>query len=110
MNNDASRGTERPMYRVLVDDNFNFMREDERWTAGEYPTLEAAIARCRYLVDLSLDDVHKPGMTAEELYEAYTRFGDDPFIQVPPGDPSSTFSAWDYAKRRTSEICGVPPS
>ena len=32
-------------------------------------------------------------MTAEEVYEAYISFGDDPFIK------GVKFSAWDYAKQ-----------
>jgi hypothetical protein len=44
-------------------------------------------------------------MTAEELYNLYTSFGDDPFVIVPPGEPARTFSAWDYRKLRPSEMC-----
>jgi hypothetical protein len=48
-------------------------------------------------------------MTAQELYELYTLFGEDPFVQAPPGERPSTFSAWDYAKQRASEMCGRSP-
>jgi hypothetical protein len=48
-------------------------------------------------------------MTAEELREAWGRFGDDPFVRVPPGEPGSTFSASHYARERASEMCGIPP-
>jgi hypothetical protein len=52
------------------------------------------IAACRKIVDDDLDHLSKPG-TAEELYNLYTSFGDDPFVIVPPGEPASTVSAWD---------------
>ena len=46
----------------------------------------------------------KPGMTAAELYDMYTSFGDDPFIvRIDPNDPIH-FSAWDYAKERSNDL------
>lgn len=96
------------MYRVIVDDNFSYMRTDERWTAGDFDIFEAAVAKCRRIVESSLDDLYKPGMTAETLYRLYTSFGDDPFVVVPPGEARSTFSAWDYAKQRAAERCAAP--
>jgi hypothetical protein len=89
-------------YRVLVDDNFHFMDEDERYTHGEYESLAEAIAACKKIVDDCLNGEYKPGMTAEALYLNYEMFGDDPWISGGDGVP---FSAWDYAKRRCAEIC-----
>ena len=45
--------------------------------------------------------MHKPGMTAKELFRLYVGFGPDPFV-VPlnPADPEIEFSAWTYAKKR----------
>ena len=44
----------------------------------------------------------KPGMTASELYDAYTGFGDDPFIVcVNSDDERVRFSSWDYAKEQS---------
>jgi hypothetical protein len=34
------------------------------------------------VVDLSLDHLYRPGMTAEALYSDYSSFGDDPFVVV----------------------------
>jgi hypothetical protein len=93
-------------YSVLVDDNFHFMDEDQRYELGSFSTLEAATAACREVVDRSLDDLLKPGMTAEKLYEYYTNFGDDPFIK---GEPPSRFSAWSYAKKRAAELIVESP-
>jgi hypothetical protein len=93
-------------YSVLIDDNFHHTNENERHTLGSFPTLEAAIAACRDVVDQSLDHLLEPGMTAEALYDSYKHFGDDPFIA---GEPPSTFSAWNYAKRRAAEMIVKSP-
>ncbi|MGO9006742.1 MAG: hypothetical protein ACLQIQ_09260 [Beijerinckiaceae bacterium] len=93
------------MYRVMVDDNFDYMDEDDRWELGAFATAEEAVAACRALVDKDLARHFKPGMAAAELYELYVDFGDDPFIVATPGEPKIAFSAWDYAKRRAEDIC-----
>lgn len=91
-------------YTVLVDDNYDYMDESRRYGAGSFKTFDAAIDACKRIVDGSLRDCHEPGMTADELYGRYKMFGEDPFIKT--DDPSvESFSAWDYAKARCSEIC-----
>jgi hypothetical protein len=89
-------------YKVLVDDNFHYMDEDERYALGEFDTAEGAIAACKKIVDNCLGRSHKPGITSRELFEDYVGFGEDPFI-VPQTEPH--FSAWDYARERCMEIC-----
>ena len=91
-------------YRVLVDDNFHYMDEAERYELGAFASLDAALAAAQAVVDAYLRTAHKPGMTARALYESYTAFGDDPFI-VAPDQRSVSFSAWEYAKRRCDDIC-----
>ena len=91
-------------YRVLVDDNFHFMDETERYEQGAYPTLAAAIQACQAIVDDFLLSALKPGQTAQELYILYTGFGEDPFILPPPGEPRVPFSAWDYARQRCEAL------
>jgi hypothetical protein len=95
-------------YKVLVDDNFHYMDEDERSEYGVFDSIEAAAAACRQIVDRSLQHLYKPGMTAAELYDQYTSFGDDPFI-VPlgGGGAPARFSAWGYARDRCAAICAV---
>lgn len=80
-----SRGSEMSQYKVMVDDNFHYMEEDERSEYGTFSTAEEAIAACRKVVDESLKGSHKAGMTAAQLYDQYTSFGDEPFIIAPPG-------------------------
>src|SRR5262249_20179625 len=88
--------TARTMYSVLVDDNFHYQDKDDRYRLGSFPTYEDAEDACRQVVDRSLQELLRPGMTAEKLFDLYVNFGLDPFI---PGEP---FSAWEYAKLRAA--------
>ena len=89
-------------YKVFVDDNFHYMDEDERYELGEFDTAEEALAAAKRIVDEFLDPAYEPWMTAEELYQGYTGFGEDPFIVS--DDPTCRFSAWDYAKERCAML------
>jgi hypothetical protein len=95
-------------YTVLVDDNFHYMDEEERYTLGEYETLEEAIVVCKSVVDQFLKEEYKPGVTAEKLYKTYVAFGEDPFIRGVQAmrREDVPFSAWTYARKRCREICG----
>ena len=92
-------------YKVMVDDNFHYMDEDERYHHGIFSTAEEAIAACKRIVDENLENQVKPGMTATELYESYTNFGSDPFVvTLSPADERIDFSAWDYARERSQIV------
>jgi len=94
-------------YKVLVDDNFHYQDQDERWEHGTYESVEEAIAACRDIVDRSLEEEYTVGMSAEALYRRYVSFGDDPFIVVLDGPHEGViFSAWTYAGERCRVICG----
>ncbi len=89
-------------YKVMVDDNYHFMDETERYELGVFATAEEAIAASRAIVDEFLTKAYKPGITAEELEKGYKGFGEDPFIVVVGGtDEPARFSAWEYAKERS---------
>ena len=93
-------------YKVVVDDNFNYTDEGARWERGTYATLEEALTVCRRLVENWLREGYRPGISAQALYDGYVMYGDDPFIVVVDGtDESAKFSAWDYAKERSRQIC-----
>lgn len=87
-------------YKVFVDDKFHYMDEDERYPAGEYKTLEKAIAKCRKIIDRA-KLMRKEGVRAEDLFKSYLQFGEDPWIQ------GGEFSARDYARERCQQICSV---
>lgn len=88
---------------VLVDDNFHYQDEDERYKLGEFDDLAAAISACQRVVDGYLTEAYEPGMSAADLHRSYTSFGEDPYIVG--ADQPVPFSAWDYAKQRCQEIC-----
>ena len=93
-------------YVVMVDDNFHYMDEDERYRLGEFADAEVAIGHCRRIVEEYLASAYEAGMSTQDLWESYKAFGEDPFIQsvdVPP----IRFSAWDYARERCSLMCGT---
>src|SRR5262245_22319631 len=94
------------MFAVFVADNYHFMEQDSTYKLGEYATWVEAEAAARRLVDECLNDGFRPGMGAEDLYDTYVSFGDDPYI-VPTPAGEERFSAWDYAKRRCEEMCAV---
>lgn len=93
-------------YTVMVDDNFHYMDEDERYRFGEFADAEVAIGHCRRIVEEYLASAYEAGMSTQDLWDSYKAFGEDPFIQsvdVPP----IRFSAWDYARERCSLMCGT---
>ena len=93
-------------YKVMVDDNFHYMEEDERRERGIYGSVEEALAACRNVVDAWLAANYKSGMSSAELIEQYKSFGDDPFIVVLPGaSVEAKFSAWSYAAARAQAMC-----
>jgi hypothetical protein len=95
-------------FTVLVDDNFHYMDESERTEVGSFATAEEALAEARRIVDLSLQEFYKPGISSGELMSAYCMFGEDPFIRS--DESACPFSARDYARARCVELCGdVPP-
>ena len=91
-------------YQVMVDDNFHYGEEDERCAYDIYATAEEALATCRKLVDESLLAEYRDGQTADQLFERYTSFGDDPFVVALDGAPKVEFSAWTYARQRAAEF------
>ena len=89
-------------YVVMVDENWYYMDESERYEQGRYPDCAAALAVCKTMVDDFLATSGGGATTAAELFAIYTMFGEDPFIVST--DPSCEFSAWDYARQRCAEI------
>jgi hypothetical protein len=90
-----------PPYRVMVDDNFNFMREDKRYEHGRFDTLKEAIAGCQRIVDEDLNSYGKSETSPSKVYETYSLFSRDPFIVgAPSGVSGVPFSAREYARRK----------
>ncbi|MCU4653508.1 hypothetical protein N8I71_11745 [Roseibacterium sp. SDUM158016] len=87
---------------VRDDDNFHYGNEDERYRYGAFGNYDEAVAACRQIVDEYLDSASAD--TAEALWDSYTSFGEDPWIDAPPPTGSERFSAWTYAKQRAFEL------
>jgi hypothetical protein len=89
-----------PTYKVMIDDNFDYMNEDARYEHGSYDSAAEAIEVCRRIVEDDLRELYKEGMTSAELYDEYKLFGRDPFIVATEGAERVAFSAWTYAEER----------
>jgi hypothetical protein len=96
-------------YKVMVDDNFHYMDEEERWELGAFATAGEALAACRKLVDESLIEEYRDGAMAEQLFDRYTSFGDEPFVVALDGAPKVDFSARTYAEQRARELTAPGP-
>ena len=93
-----------PKCVVHVYDNFHYMDPDEEWTLCVFDTPEDALEAAKRLVDDSLRENLKPGMTPAVLFQYYQNFGDDPSIYVEGGgEGAPNFSAWEYAEARAVE-------
>jgi hypothetical protein len=88
------------VFKVMIDDNFDYMDEDARYEHGSYASAAEAIDACRRLVEEDLRGLYKPGMTSAELYDHYKTFGRDPFVVAPEATERVVFSAWTYAEER----------
>ena len=87
-------------WTVLVDDNFHFRDESERYELGSYNCLNDAMAACRAVVDRFLQGRTEPD--AASLLECYLTFGENPFIVGP--EAGVKFSAREYARLRCDEL------
>ena len=92
-------------FEVLVDDNFHYMDESERYREGVFRSYEEALKCAMKIVEQSLRNLLEPGSSADDLMARYVMFGDDPFIRPTPDD-EERFSARTYARQRAPEIVG----
>ena len=90
-------------YEVLVDDNYHYMDENERYSAGVFQTYGEALWHAKRIVDKSLLDLYEPGKSVADLIASYVLFGEDPWIRPTP-EGTERFSARDYARQGALEI------
>lgn len=90
-------------YDVLIDDNFHYGTGDTPILGGSYNSYAKAVRKAKRIVDSSLAEHYKKGMSEADLCKQYTFFGDDPYVVPDDGDPS--FSARTYARERYPVIC-----
>lgn len=89
------------MYAVVLEEGSSCMAGDERELDSTHETHEGAVARCRQLVDESLERLAMKARTAEELLRTYLAVGPEPFID-PSGD--APFVARRYAEEQCRRI------
>ena len=51
-------------YSVHIDDNYHYMGDTERRLGGVYDDCQAALARCKQIVDRSLHEHYEEGTPA----------------------------------------------
>ena len=94
-----------PGYRVTIADAVQLMNREQPADGSTFGTAAEAIATAKALVEASLKQLHRPGMTADELLQEYFVLGRDPVVVPPPSAPPVAFSAWDHAAARAAIMC-----
>ncbi|MBQ7168375.1 MAG: hypothetical protein IJR63_00560 [Synergistaceae bacterium] len=84
-------------YTVMVDDNYHFADESERYMAGEFDTYAEAEDLCRKIVRESLE-------ASGWNLEGWKNYGDSPFI------PGGKFRASSYAEELSRKQHQEAPS
>ncbi len=90
-------------YIVKVDDNFHYMDESERYTAGSYDTLKDAIKKCKEITIQSLEGFYEKDIKPNKLLAQWSFFGDDPFIITK--DESQNKIPFSARKFITTKLC-----
>lgn len=85
-------------YHIIVRDNYHYQNPDEEFAIIGFATEADALAKCRKIVEKSLQSVAEPGQSAEVIFSRYQMFGDDPSVVNGKDMPPVPFSGWDYAK------------
>jgi hypothetical protein len=89
------------VYEVYVDDNANFMDDDERYLFGEYVSEEEAVEACKLIINQFFNDSLKSGVPTDELYDYWCSFAESPFIK------GGQFSASIFAKEKMRELISI---
>ena len=97
------RGKRGKKYSVRIQENSDY--DGESWPAAgaDHDSYAKAVDTVKRIVDRSLAELYKEGMSADVLYDNYTRWGEEAYIV--PGDVDPSFSAWSYAQERCPVIC-----
>lgn len=77
-------------WSVLVLDMARYQDEGGERTVGGFESFEAARDYARKRVAASLEELHKPGQTVDELRALWLRYGEDALV---PGEPGFKASA-----------------
>ena len=91
------------VFRVLVDDHFNYMDDDASYEDSRHATMAQAEQRCFEIIENFLGDNYRTS-TPKEIISTWFQFGPDPYCK------GSSFSASNYLRERAFEIgrTGLP--
>ena len=89
-------------YTVMVDDNFHYMDESQRYELGKFDSLDEARNAAMKIVDEFLMENIGDVKDSDELIAMYSVYGEDPYILN--DDPENHFSARTYARQRCKEL------
>jgi hypothetical protein len=91
------------MIDVMVEEHSTFGDDEpSRRKIGEYATRAEAIAAAEARLDQGLHELLTPQITAAELFQQWTLFGED--VYLAPNDGPPPFDAYEYARRRSREL------
>jgi hypothetical protein len=90
---------------VYVDDTHHHGDQTYRYKVGAFSDCPSAIAACKKIVDEFFATHSSDTAQAQESFDSYRRFGEDPFILT--SDKSCVFSAWKYAEQRCQELAAA---
>jgi hypothetical protein len=101
------KGNQVECFKVMVDDNFDFMDDDGCVCIGRFDSYGEALQIAQNIVIESLNSTQ--GTTAEEIYEHYTLIGEDPLIVTEPCTEMAEdrFSVWKFAMAESERIAQV---
>ena len=92
-------------YYIKIYDNNNYMEESDAHMYGYFKTHEQALQKAKSIVKRSMSEFYKPKMTADELLDQYSRYGEDPAFLSNNKTKKKVFSARDYAETIANKIC-----
>jgi hypothetical protein len=91
-------------YKVVVQDNFHWWDETERYEFGTFTTWDEAVDACKNKIEQELEKFFEPGMDANQLYDHYIQMADEPFILASAADAYGDFSESEYAMRHCEKL------
>lgn len=94
---------EKILYIVKISDNTKYQEPEDDVTEGAFATHSEALKKCQDIVDEALKNLYYEGMGADELFNNFVAYGQEPYIESEDKD-GPQFSAWKYAKERSSQV------
>jgi hypothetical protein len=95
-------------YTLVAGDNFHPQEREHQYDVGIFATAAEVVAAEQAFLCKSVLEHYAPGMTAEDLFNRFSGFGEITFIFADGGDPRVDFDPWAYAKQQAKLIAAEP--